>query len=270
MDQEKLKKKYKLLEFNELLNKCEEKICNQISKYKIMESIDNHNFLLYTIGKSFVTTRELIVLCWAGYPDGALSLARNIFEQFIIVAYVEDKRKMQGFGDLLERYNDDYLVQRAKALKFESQYVNINMRNTKNYEASIQKIKTKYKIDHRLGDYWWTEEKGMNFGKICDYVAKENESMETFIRLMQLIYKRACLSLHSSCMGNRIRLGSDISGIDMGPWGNGQENALFLTASSLIYIVGTTFSCLNIDDKSELGLLNDLAGYYRSMLNEEK
>ena len=85
---------------------------------------------------------------------------------------------------------------------------------------------------------------------------------------MHLIYKRACLSLHASCMGNRIRLGSDCTGIDMGPWERGQENALFLATASLVYIVSVTYQLLNIDGTDVNKSLNELTIYYHNIIEE--
>ena len=85
---------------------------------------------------------------------------------------------------------------------------------------------------------------------------------------MHLMYKRACLSLHASCMGNRIRLGSDCAGIDMGPWEKGQENALFLSAASLIYIISVTYQELGIDGREINESLHELTKYYLSLLGK--
>ena len=47
------------------------------------------NLVLNCTGKSLLTLRELILLCKNGFPDGALGLARNLFEQFIIISVFE-------------------------------------------------------------------------------------------------------------------------------------------------------------------------------------
>ena len=114
MDQEKIKSIYKLNVLEDILEKCEEDISKEITKLQVKESDDNINFLLYTLGKSFVSIREVIILCWAGFPDGALSIARNIYEQLIITNYIEDNTKRTSSEHILKRYNEDYFYQRAK------------------------------------------------------------------------------------------------------------------------------------------------------------
>lgn len=100
MDQEMIKAKYKLCELEEILQEIENVVQNAIQRENIKTANDNLNFLLHTLGKSIVTIREIIILCRAGYPDGALSLSRNIFEQFVHVAYIEGQEKSEEL-DLL-------------------------------------------------------------------------------------------------------------------------------------------------------------------------
>ena len=75
MDQEMIKVKYKLCELEQILLEIETVVQDAIQRDNIKTDNDNLNFLLYTLGKSIVTIREIIILCWAGYPDGALSLS---------------------------------------------------------------------------------------------------------------------------------------------------------------------------------------------------
>lgn len=267
MDQDKVTRFYKLNELEQVLVKCEDDISSRIADLDIKEADDNINFLLYTIGKSFVSTREIILLCWSGFPDGALSLARNVYEQLIITLYIENCGSQDSLTEILQRYNEDYSYQRAKCLKYEAQYLSKDKGKIDKYQNIIEEIKDNNNIK-RIKDYWWADEKGTAFSKICESVIKINIEMEPLLRLMHLMYKRACLSLHASCMGNRIRLGSDCTGIDMGPWENGQENSLFLSTASLIYIVSVTYQFLDIDGTDVNKKLNEMTMYYHKIIEE--
>lgn len=267
MDQEKIKSIYKLNVLEDILEKCEEDISKEITKLQVKEADDNINFLLYTLGKSFVSIREVIILCWAGFPDGAFSIARNIYEQLIITNYIEDNTKRTSSEHILKRYNEDYFYQRAKCLKYEAQYMRKDNEKIKEYQNVIDELKNHYGIS-RMKDYWWVGSKESNFNLLCESVIDNNKEMESLLRLMHLMYKRACLSLHASCMGNRIRLGSDCAGIDMGPWEKGQENALFLSAASLIYIISVTYQELGIDGREINESLHELTKYYLSLLGK--
>ena len=99
-----------------------------------------------------------------------------------------------------------------------------------------------------------------------EVISKESdEEFKRYLRFMQLHYKRACLAIHSSYMGNSIRLGSNFDGIDTGAWESGQEVSLFLSAASMIALVGRLFMCLNISDMDSIDKLNRFANYYRTM-----
>lgn len=83
-------------------------------------------------------------------------------------------------------------------------------------------------------------------------------------------YKRACISLHAGCMGNSIRIGSDVdhSVVDTAPTLCGQSTPLVFAATSLIYIVGTLCVNFNIDYKRHVTALNQLLINYQNQ--EEK
>lgn len=268
MDQEMIKVKYKLCELEQILLEIETVVQDAIQRDNIKTDNDNLNFLLYTLGKSIVTIREIIILCWAGYPDGALSLSRNIFEQFIHVAYIEGHEKSKELDLLLEKYNADYNYQRLKNLKWEAKYITQNTEKEEEYRKKIQAIKQKYKVKGEIRDYWWAKLK--SFSNMCDKVVQQSEDFRIWIRNMQLIYRRACSTLHSSCMGNKIRLGSDFAGIDVGPWNKGQEVSLFLASSGLLLIVTIIYKVLNEDYKDIQSKIGILVNYYWDCFNKKK
>lgn len=263
MDQDIIKGKYKLCELEAVLSEIEAMVQNAIQTRNIKTDRDNLNFLLYTLGKSFVTTREIIILCWAGYPDGALSLSRNLFEQFVHVTYIEGSEELDL---ILEKYNADYQYQRLKNLLWVANNISRDDELAKHYKSKIEDIKAKYNIEKRMKDYWWAE---LNtFSDMCDKVVQQAGNYKPLIQNMHLIYKRACLALHSSCMGNKVRLGSDLSDIDMGPWDKGQETALFLVSSALYFIVATVYKVLNENCQDAQSKLASLSNYYLRLLNK--
>ena len=66
--------------------------------------------------------REIIHLSAFGYPDGALSLARNIYEHVIILAFFENHKSDNDFGNYVDDYYVDYDIQRNKALQQSALY----------------------------------------------------------------------------------------------------------------------------------------------------
>ena len=268
MDQEKKKKKYKLCELESVLSEIETVIQNAIQERDVKTDKDNINFLLQTLGKSFVTTREIIILCWVGYPDGALSLSRNLFEQFVHVAYIEGYEGTEKFDSILEKYNDDYQYQRLKNLMWAAKNVYQSNEKVLQYKTKIEDIKAKYHIENRMKDYWWAE---LNtFSDMCDTVVQQSGEYKLLIQNMYLLYKRACLALHSSCMGNKVRLGSNVSDIDMGPWDRGQEMSLFLASSALCFIVPSVYKAFNENYQKVQHKLEKLSNYYYDLWKTRK
>ena len=182
----------------------------------------------------------------------------------MVTIYIEKYAEQIALTDILHKYNEDYSYQRAKCLKYEAQYICEDKAKLKEYQSVIDEINAKYNIKNK-NDYWWADKKDTSFFKLCESVIEDNKEVESLLRLMHLMYKRACLSLHASCMGNRIRLGSDCAGIDMGPWEKGQENALFLSTISLVYIISVTYQAMGIAVDDVNKSLNELAVYYWNM-----
>lgn len=56
------------------------------------------------------TMCEIYTLLYAGYPEGAMALARNTYETMIIMAYLNDNRADTA---LIERFIDDIKVKHA-------------------------------------------------------------------------------------------------------------------------------------------------------------
>lgn len=255
-------KKYKLVELEKILDTTENNIEQAIYAKQIKVQENYVNILLETLGKSIVTFRECICLCANRFPDGALSLSRNIYEQFIHIAYIESKK---DDAELIHKYYDDYMVKRAKALKFEAEKLCDSEKEQEEYTNQIAAILKKYGVK-KYKDYWWSG-KG-DFAQMVEDVAEQNRELKGLIYRMHFCYKRACVAIHASCMGNQLRLGSKLEGIDLGPWDTGQESALFLATASMIYIIACVYEALEIDYHNQLKSMNEYLEYYMELLYE--
>lgn len=257
-----IEKKYRIKEFLEIISDVEDALDCATKASGIKTADDNLNFVLRTAGKALLSARESIALCEVGFPDGALSISRNVFEQCIHMAYVESFPDSER-QDILYRYFEDYNIQRAKNLKFEAEYYYHDMSVAKQHQDVITSIKTKYGLT-KVRDYWWS---GVNdFRSMMLNVAQRSGELDKLIYRMYVVYRRACIALHASSIGNTLRIGSDFEGIDMGPWESGHESALFLLSSSLILVCGYSFSLLSIDNKDVQERLNALAELYLNYL----
>ena len=76
--------KWKLNELVGVVDEFDSTICDKVNESKLKFSHDYKNLLFFMAGKSVVTTKEILCLVQCGYPEGALSLARNLYEQSVI------------------------------------------------------------------------------------------------------------------------------------------------------------------------------------------
>lgn len=97
---------WRLDELEAIIDSMENEIEAAITQQQIQTGHDYTNIILRTAGKSIVSMREIIRLSAFGYPDGALSLARNIYEHVIILAFFENHKYDKNFSD----YVDDYYM----------------------------------------------------------------------------------------------------------------------------------------------------------------
>ena len=109
-----------------------------------------------------------------------------------------------------------------------------------------------------------------------EVIQKQNdEKIRKLLGMQYARYKRACISLHASCMGNTKRIGNhtDFDVVDTAPTVYGQSTALVYATISLISIVGFVCSEFQIDNTKYLKQLNELALYYqrkeKDMLQQE-
>ena len=60
--------------------------------------------ILHLVGRCLVLSREIIILCEAGYSDGAYTLTRTLYEQFIHVCFFIARAKDPDFNNYPELF----------------------------------------------------------------------------------------------------------------------------------------------------------------------
>lgn len=260
--------KWNLDEFMKIIDEFEDKLSYKVH-HKTFSGNSYQMVLLHIAGKSIVTTREVLTLCANGYPDGALSLARNLYEQMMIVTFFESYQNVEEFQDYIDDYCLNYEVQRNKSLRSISKYIPEDNYGELAEEYTNIKKRAKHKI---AGDYWWAN--CTNFSELISKIMRKQEDKEfyQFLGFHYARYKRACVSLHANCMGNSMRLGSTsgFNVIDTSPTEYGHSSPLMFAVVSLIYIIGCICNCFQIDATEILKSLNKLAVYYQSNEQEDK
>ena len=254
---------WRLYDLEAIINAIEDNIAAAITEKKISANQDYINIVLRTAGRAIVGMREILQLSAHGYPDGALAIARNLYENLIILAFFENQKNCGNYSDYIEDYYADFEVKRMKAWIYESQYCKQDTTETQrlNGELNVLKKNAHHKVG---GEYWWSGHS--SFSQLADSVINsvDNETLRNFLHTLHLTYKRACVSIHSSCMGNTLRLGAkpDFAGIDTAPTQNGHALPLWFSTTSFIYIVGVTCSVLEVDFGQYGMELNHLAEFF--------
>ncbi|WP_316630332.1 DUF5677 domain-containing protein [uncultured Ruminococcus sp.] len=257
--------KWKLDQLDKTVDDFEKRVADKVTEKQIPCEKDYINILLSVTGKCIVLMREIITLSAQGFPDGALCLARSLYEQVIVFGFLDSKSNDPAFQDYVDDYYLDYDYQSYKYLKAENDYFPLKPDDLKKLNQEYDRIKAQAHRGTPKRDYWWT---GINS---LDQIIKAIPSiadpvMSRMLNLLHLDYKRACLSIHSNSFGNSIRLGiNDPSNvIDNSPTLNGHGLPLSLSTVSFIFIVAKTCEALDID---YFGLykddLNHIAAFYR-------
>lgn len=259
-----------LVRVEKLIDDFENRLAAEVD-HKYKEEQNFNNILIYTSGKSILTFREILYLSSMGFPDGALSLSRNLYEQNIIVAFLYSKSTSSDFGEYIEDYYLAGEIQRLKVLKWEADILSGKLSDSEKYNNQIEALKLKSHQKVTGNDYWWT---GFNsFAGLADYCsASENDKhYEKMMKRLRLMYKCACISLHAGSLGNNIRLGVEngFSGIDNRAKTNGHDLPLCFASHSMIPIIGVTCNELNIDGSDLIRESNDLSIFYYDRLLKE-
>lgn len=260
--------KWKLQDFIEVIDEFEDELCSKVN-YSFVIGYNYETILLHIIGKSILTTKEILTLCAHGYSDGALSLGRNLYEQMIIISFFEMHKKDEKFAEYVNNFILNYEVQINKYMRNSAKYnPEIDISSYDN-EIQILENRTSRKFKN---EYWWSGYG--SFSDLVDVVMKREKDagVHKFLGTQYMRYKRACISLHASFLGNSNRIGHDtgVGIIDTNPDLNRQGTALLFAIASIIDIIGKASVCFEIDSSNYLKILNQLAIFYQREENSNK
>ena len=256
-----IREKYLLEELLATINNIEHDVLFTIRNGKDLGKRDDIDLLVPALTTSLSLTRQIVLLCENGFPDGALILARNIYEQRIICSYIEEREDENERKELLEKYFQDAELTRLKYLNEQAKRFNLKD-DIEKTDRLIKEHQEKYGSSFK--QYWWS---GKNsFKELSDVITNREDSHRGLFNNMHMEYKMACIAMHPSAFGNRMNIGSNVVGVDMRARDTGHEHALFLATSSLIALVGHTYHYLELDDNYVLNELNRLGEYYLRML----
>lgn len=256
--------KWRLEELDQFIVEFNNYVADPINNSKIEFKTDYTNIVINIAGKSLLVMREILFLAAAGYPEGALSLCRNLYEQFIILAFFESEKAHKDFHSLVSDYYEDYDKRTQHEYKYEFQQNNENATSVDTKNDSDDIIKSAHR--KQRGDYWWTGKP--SFRSLLEHVMSNVKDADTsgFLSELHIAYKRACTMLHASCRGNMIRLKEEFQPhlVDILPTNEAQCFPLWFSTCTLIFILGVTCKTLEISHDPYLGKLNELALFYKN------
>ena len=259
--------KYHVSELKQVLDSIEVLLSKEVLN-NLKPDKDYQNLLFYMLGKCLVNCREIVLLCANGLPEGALALARNVYEQYMTLGFFVLKRGEANFEDYVEDYFLDYDLKVNKAFRWEAEMITHSAADFAAVDAGQTSINQRKHQKKVSGDYWWTG--GSSFRDLVVAIIdhERDDSYKIFIAKLHVIYLRACAAVHAGIFGNVNRLGPEqgFVGIDNSAKIAGQEYPLFLMAGSMIAIVGTVFTEFGIDANEIVSKLNNLALTYLDLL----
>ncbi|MBS5737361.1 MAG: hypothetical protein KHW62_05040 [Clostridiales bacterium] len=160
-------------ELTELISEAEKRL-NEVA---VRSSEKNYQSLLIDFfGKAILYSKEILTILYDGYPDGAMSLARELFENSVTLSFIE---RHKNDDTLLERYFDSielsslsdsiklllFLRDGASDKKTITDLTDMIDRKKRSHAAIIQKYTSNSITVFRK--YWWIgdilEEKDKNF-----------------------------------------------------------------------------------------------------------
>lgn len=255
---------WELDKLDQVVDWFDEDIYNALKEKNIPETEDYPNIVLRIAGRAIVILREMICLSAHGYPEGILSLARTLYEHFITISFFEEYKAEPDFIQRITNYYKDYQVQRCKALRYEAENCSHDSIKAERLLAELTALRAN---DKSVGkEYWWTGIGGGFEGTVTWLKKRVDEEHRNLINKLHFAYKRACVSVHSNCMGNMIRLGEDPndSRINTSPSIDGHQLPLWFGVMSFILIVGIVCRLLELDRNKYLAPLNELAIFYQN------
>lgn len=230
---------------------------------------DYPNILLQSAGKASLTLRAILNLCASGFPDAALILARQIYEQSIVLCFFEQIKQQSDFENRVKDYYADYNLQIAQYNKWQAENLDEDSNDISKYQNQIDAIHQNA-YSKKKGAYWWS---GFStFKDIVDFLFESVDSrLVIHMKIMHLLYMRACKDVHVSALGNALRLGSDseIGDVDNSAKTTGYGLPLYFAVNSFNLIAYIVFSNMSINGEKLIHDLDELLDLYARIDLEE-
>lgn len=185
-----------------------------LSKQRVIEKQTYKYAQTRIFSRMTLSMCEILVLASNGYPNGAFSLSRQVYEGLVIMDYL---REHSCDEDLIERFFDSYnisILQLCKRTKEDGQ------QSTEIEDQQLEDYAKQYSsfCDKKgwFKDYWWAG-KDFTFTKLSDQTRFKSNYM----------YKYSCEITHMSFLNSFLHLGNNESDILIGQSDEGYDTPLW-------------------------------------------
>ncbi len=254
-----------LNDFATVVDKCR----NLVESINVKVEISMQYIFSLLYAKTLLTMCEIYTLLVAGYPEGAMTLARNTYETMIIMTYLYERRDDKG---LVERFYDDYSVKTCRDHIKYLEWLRENGTDNEELELILNKrndeetlIKKKYSTylsgrneEKYFKQYWWAS-KDMSF----NLLRKEVGYPENYM------YNISCYRVHAGMTG-LIRFDNIEEGLLISSCESGKEMPLRFSLLNFIVSTNLFFNIQNIDCSEVLTDISKLLNNANFVLEKDE
>jgi len=147
-----------LNEFSKAIDACR----SDLTKAKVIEEHTYRYAIIRSYSKALIRTCEIYTLMKEGYPEGAFSLSRSLYEALIVIEKLLDGASIND-SLLLQRFFDAvHIAQLIADIDILKDFPNDNSKSRvfqeylKKDQATFRKYQSKYPKENLKSSYWWT------------------------------------------------------------------------------------------------------------------
>ena len=185
-----------------------------LSKQRVIEEQTYKYAQTRIFSRMTLSMCEILVLASNGYPNGAFSLSRQVYEGLVIMDYL---REHSCDEDLIERFFDSYNI---SILQLRKRTKEAGQQSTHIEDQQLGDYSKKYPSfcnnDGVFRDYWWAG-KDFSFTKLSNQTRFKSNYM----------YKYSCEITHMSFLNSYFHLGNNENDILIGQSEEGYNTPLW-------------------------------------------
>lgn len=185
-----------------------------LSKQRVVEEQTYKYAQTRIFSRMTLSMCEIFVLASNGYPNGAFSLSRQVYEGLVIMDYL---REHSCDKDLIERFFDSSSISSLRLLR---QAKADGQQSTQIEDQQLADYAKKYadfcNANGRFSDYWWVG-KGFSFTNLSNQTRFKSNYM----------YKYSCEITHMSFLNSFLHLGNNENDILIGQSEEGYTTPLW-------------------------------------------